>query len=390
MSSISVLLVAWVALASLGWVGYAAWGAYHLWTVESLEDWVGPTPQSWPTVSIIVPACNEADRLEAAMQSLLALDYPNLEIILVEDRSTDETPAIADRMADDDSRLEVVHIEELPEGWLGKVHALHRGVERASGDWYLFTDADIHYEPDLLRRAIRAALHRQADHVTLVPEMRATGFWHEALVMAFVTAFIAINPRATDREETDDFVGIGAFNLVRRSAFEETEGFEWLRMEIADDAGLGLLLNRHGGRSLFGLAGDGLALDVYDSFGDALAGFEKNAFPIMAGYSWLRVLVGLAVCLVGVAGPIIGLVWLGLGAWPFSLAAVGALVALALVGADVLERSPWPFLVTPVAQLCLVYGVLRSAILCTSRGAVERRGTRYPLEKLRQLQRVEM
>jgi len=386
----SIVLILWVVLASLAWVGYAAWGGYHLWQIESLDDWVGPEPAEWPAVSIIVPACNEADRLEGAMQSLLALDYPTLEIVLVEDRSTDETPAIADRLGDEEPRLEVVHIEELPDGWLGKVHALDRGLERASGDWYLFTDADIHYEPDLLRRAIRAGLARQADHLSLVPEMRTTGFWHASLVSAFVTAFIAVTPTSTEREETETPVGMGTFNLVRRSAFERTEGFEWLRMEIADDAGVGLLINRHGGRSLFGLAGDGLAMDVYDSFSDAVAGFEKNAFPIMAGYSWLRVVTGVAVCVACVCGPIVGVVRPDLGAWPFSMAAVGGLAMLAVVGADRLGRSIGSFLATPIAQLILAYGIVRSAVVCTLQGGIEWRGTSYPLEELRRMRRVEL
>lgn len=205
-------------------------------------------------------------------------------------------------------------------------------VGRASGDWYVFTDADIHDEPDLLRRAMRAALHRDADHLSLIPETRANGFWHAASVSAFVTALIGLMPGETAPEETDDFVGVGAFNLVRREAFERTEGFEWLRLEIGDDAGLGLLINRHGGRSVFGFATEGIGMDVYDSRGDAVRGLEKNGFPVMAGFRWVHVLAGAATWLLGVAGPIVGLVQPGLGAWPFSLAAIGAMVLLAVVG----------------------------------------------------------
>lgn len=380
----------WIVAASLGWLGYVGWAVYHFWMVESVHDWVGPEPDEWPSVSLIVPACNEADRLGPAMQSILSLEYPDLEIILIEDRSTDETPALADRLAADDERMEVVHIEELPEGWLGKVHALHKGVERASGDWFLFTDADILYDSDFLQTAIRAALHREVDHVSLVPQMRATGFWHEALVATFTTGYVGSMPRATDGDESDDAVGIGAFNLVRRSALERTEGLEWLRMEIADDSGLGLLINRHGGSSLFGLAGDGLALDVYDSFTDFIAGMDKNGFAIMAGFSWLRVVFGAAICLAVVSGPFVGIAWTALGAWPFAAVAIGSLGVLAAVGAYTLGRSPWPFLGAPVAQLALVFGMVRSAVLCTTHGEIEWRGTSYPLDELRRMQRISL
>ncbi len=385
-----VSIVILVAATSLGWVAFCGWSGYHLRRVETLGDWQGPAPARWPSVSIIVPACNEADRLEGAMQSLVELAYPNLEIILVEDRSEDATPEIADRLAAEHPRLEVVHVEKLPEGWLGKVHALHRGVERASGEWLLFTDADIHYEPDLLGRAIRAAVDRDLHHLSLLPDMRAEGFWHEASVLVFVSVLLGITPRRTERGETDEFVGIGAFNLVRREAFERTEGFEWLRMEIADDAGLGLMINRHGGRSGFALATDGLAVDIYESLGDAVRGLEKNGFPVMAQFSWLRVLGAGGVGVLACAGPLVGLAWPALGAWPLSLAVLGAMVGWAAVGADALDRSPWPFLAAPVAQLFLVWGVLRSAILCTRRGGVEWRGTRYPLDDLRDGQRLEM
>src|SRR6185369_2740694 len=104
--------------------------------------------------SVVVPACNEARTIERALTSLLAQDYPDLEIVLVDDRSSDETGAIIEHLAASDRRISAIHVRELPAGWLGKVHALQRGLERARGELVLFTDADIHFAPGALRRAV--------------------------------------------------------------------------------------------------------------------------------------------------------------------------------------------------------------------------------------------
>ena len=382
-------LFVWIAATSLAWVAIAIFALRRLTHTPSLDDWVGPPPDHWPKVSIIVPACNEQDSLEPAMRSLLELDYPNLEIILVEDRSTDRTPEIADRLAAEQPRLRVVHIDELPDGWLGKVHALHRGVQLADGDWYLFTDADIRYRDDALRRAIRAALHQEADQLSLIPQMHTTGFWHGAAVDVFVAGVVTLMSGQPD-QSSGDFVGIGAFNMVRASTFDATEGFEWLRMEIADDAAVGLMMNRHGAHSMIGLALDDLEMDAYGSLGGAIRGLEKNGFPIVGGFSYLRVLAILAATLLVSLGTFAGLALPALGAWPFSLAALAALVLYAHRVSRKMDRSVWTFLVLPAAHWLLTWATLRSALLCALRGGIEWRGTLYPTEQLEQNRRVDI
>ena len=131
-------------------------------------------PPDWPMVSVIVPACNEADKFESAARTLLAQDYANLEIILVDDRSTDSTGQIADRLADSDPRVRVLHITELPDGWLGKVHALDRGLAQCSGEIVLFTDADVHHRSDTIRRAVAFMQSEKLDHVAGCPSLRSS------------------------------------------------------------------------------------------------------------------------------------------------------------------------------------------------------------------------
>ncbi|OJH33430.1 glycosyltransferase [Cystobacter ferrugineus] len=124
-----------------------------------------PAPARWPRVSMIMPARDEARTLEPAMRSKLGNSYPELELVLVNDRSTDATGSLADRFAQEEPRLQVVHIEQLPADWLGKVHAMQRGLERASGEWILFSDADVHLAPKALERIVAYAEHEGLERI---------------------------------------------------------------------------------------------------------------------------------------------------------------------------------------------------------------------------------
>src|SRR6185503_735296 len=135
--------------------------AYLFWALRRIPELARQNlslPLRWPKLTVVIPACNEAEHIESAAKTLIAQDYPDLEIILLNDRSTDTTAAIIDRLARDDNRVKAIHIETLPAGWLGKVHALDQGVARAQGEWILCTDADVHFAPGILRQAVAFAL----------------------------------------------------------------------------------------------------------------------------------------------------------------------------------------------------------------------------------------
>ena len=135
----------------------------------------GPAAEALPSVSVIVAARNEAVSLAPALGSILASDYPRLEVVAVDDRSSDGTGAILDALAQRDPRLRVLRLTELPSGWLGKNRALQRGAEVAGGDWLLFTDADVRFAPAAIRSAVCFAERAGMDHVTALPAMVATG-----------------------------------------------------------------------------------------------------------------------------------------------------------------------------------------------------------------------
>ena len=251
-----------------------------------------PMPSVWPRLSVVIPACNEAATLESAVATLLQQDYPDLEIVLVDDRSTDGTGELIDRLAHQDPRIRTVHVETLPHGWLGKVHALHRGVEQTSGAWLLFTDADVHFATGTLRRAIAVVLHQCVDHLTLIPRAIQKSFWLDVAVNTFgLLFFITTRAGSVNRPGSKAFVGIGAFNLVSAERFHRTVGFEWLRLEPGDDVGLGMIMKQAGGTTRLAFAYEDLSVRWYASVAAMFKGLEKNLFGPGSDYRWWLMLL---------------------------------------------------------------------------------------------------
>lgn len=390
--SISVLFAVWGGLTCAAWILVNLEGLRAGVRVKRLADFAPPDPARWPRLSVVVAACNEERTLASALSSLLAEDYPDLEIVLVNDRSTDGTGAVADALASRDARVRVIHVKHLPEGWLGKVHALHVGTAAARGEWILFTDADVHFRRGAARRAVALAIQRAIDHLAVAPEVRARGFWQQVATSAFATAFL-LGTRAVDVERPGPrpFVGVGAFNLVRREAFDRTPGFEWLRMEVLDDVGLGMMLKLAGARASFALGLGEIAIDWYGSLLGMMRGFEKNMFGAIARYSYARAVAFVVFVAVFLPGPIVALAQPGSA----TVRALGAATALlVLANAAILRvRTRQPFatlLAAPFGFVLLAFFLVRSALICRRQGGIVWRGTFYPIAELRRGRRVRL
>jgi hypothetical protein len=367
--------VAWAHLAWLGVRTHRALGRLD-------HTLPGGSP---PSLSVVVPCRNEARGVESAIRSLLAQDLPDLEVVAVDDRSTDGTGAILDRLAGEDGRLAVVHVAGLPAGWLGKNHACHAGALRARGEWLLFTDGDVVFAPGSLSRALAHARALGVGHLVAVPRFVAPGLWERA----FVTFFAALGSNAfrvfeLSRPGTRAFVGVGAFNLVRRDAYRSVGGHERLALEVVDDVKLGLLLRRSGVPQAAVQSAGLVAVRWQHGFFPSVLGLVKNAFAATeyrlfvaaaaaGGLAFLGVApLAAALLAPGGAARALGLAGLALGA------GVHGAVARRTAGASGIEGVLFP----PCALL--LAGVLvASAVAASLRGAVVWRGTRYPLDRLR-------
>ena len=369
----------------------AAWCAsffvvYLFRRIRIFEKTQSPLPQKWPRLSVVIASCNDADTIEKAVTTLLKQDYPDLEIVVVNDRSTDKTGVIIEKIARKDFRVRTVHIQDLPSGWLGKVHALHVGTQKSSGEWILYTDADVYFKQGALRKAIAFVLADHSDHLALMPVPRAPSFWLRVVLQAVGGVFV-LGTRAAHlgKPGTKAFVGAGAFNLVKKAALDRTEGFSWLRMEVVDDVGLGLMLQRSGARSSFAITLQDVSFTWYPSLSAMFKGLEKNFFGVLAFYSIARMICIVVLAWAYALAPLVAILYslkisflliVGLVAYLFLVAgAVGVKIMF--------KQKLLPLLLVQVGHILISLMLLRSGIMCLLRGGITWRGTWYPIDELR-------
>ena len=338
----------------------------------------------WPRVSVIVPARNEEAALEGCLKSLLGQDYQQLEIVALDDRSTDASGQVMDDLAAIDPRLEVIHVKELPAEWLGKSHANFLGAAAATGDWILFTDGDIIFSPQVLKLAIAHVEAEGLDHLSLFPGLVCHGPLEKAAICTFgliLSAFLKVRD-IRNPLKPKSFCGIGAFNLVRASAYRSMGGHERLRMEVADDVKLGKLMKMHGYTSDLLEAADLLSLRWQNGFLGVIGGLEKNGFA-GSDFRTAKAFGGILALTAVVLLPLIGVILApGLCRIPYAVWLMSQLALLGL-GAAVQGSSPLLGLLFPVASLGIVYAILRSVVLALVRGGIYWRETFHSLKELR-------
>ena len=343
-------------------------------------------PKQHPRVTIIVPARNEEADIEQSLTSLLSLEYDNYEVIAVNDRSTDRTGEIMRRVAGTAAVpgvLRIIEITELPPRWLGKTHAMWTAARQATGDWLLFTDADVTFKPDSLRRVLAYAEAERADHVVLFPRILTKQPGERMMVAFFQTLFVfGHRPWKTADPKAPDHMGVGAFNLVRRSAYDSVGTYERLRLEVLDDMKLGKVVKNAGFRQRNVFGEDLISLHWAKGAMGMVRNLTKNFFAVLS-FQWWRVLascLGLAFLnLLPFAG-----IWFAHGGTriPYAI----ALLSMFGIYTGMSRRSPIPpyyIFLHPISTSLFLYILVRSMCVTLWHSGVVWRGTKYPLEELR-------
>ena len=386
-------------------LGPGAWAAFGFAMVKGrkrmrlLSRPAPALPDPPPRVSVLVPAKDEQERIEACVSSVLSQDYPNFDVVVIDDRSGDETGRILDRVAANDPRVRVVHVRpgELPYGWGGKSHALHRGVElarRHDSAWLLFVDADVRLEPDALSSALAVAAKRDFDMVSLLPRFVGRGFWEELLqplAGAATGAMFAI--ALTNANHNRTAFANGQFMLVRREPYENTGGHEAIKGTLSEDTAIAQSLKRAGYRPRLGWGDAVASVRMYDSLGSIVRGWGRNFFVGNRGRPW-RILTAVAFVLMCCFSSYAALAWgayrnahplIAIGGWGWiaSGAAHWLLMTylLGLVYAWSGARR-WHALLFPLGAAILLAIFARALIICAT-GRVEWRGTWYSRAALR-------
>ena len=399
-----------------GWVliGAALWRTRRVMIVLP-ETWPGPGADlPRPKVSVLVPARDEAENIERTIRSLAAQDYPALEIVAVDDRSVDGTGEILLRLAAELPALRVIAVETLPAGWLGKNHANWLAVREASGEIFLFTDGDVVFAPGALTAAVDCMERRGLGHLAGMPNIIRTGMMERAFQTAFALLFcLRFRIWELSRPGSAGYIGIGAFNMVRKEDYLRAGGHQRLAMEVVDDVKLGLILRRSGAVQACADARALVSLLWYPGFRASLRGLVKNMFAGVE-WNWPLLVLGNAAWMVMIWGPWIALMRMvgpagpGISPWlPLAniilAAGLHGAVSIATMSTATMStaamstatmstaamstaRKPgrgWDALAYPLMHTAIAGASLVSAAMATIRRGIVWRDTFYPLTELR-------
>jgi cellulose synthase/poly-beta-1,6-N-acetylglucosamine synthase-like glycosyltransferase len=335
---------------------------------------------------VILAARDEERSVNESVVSMLAQDYSGmLEVIAVDDRSTDHTGEILDELAArHQGKLRVLSVESLPEGWMGKPHALYIGAAEATGEWLLFTDADVVFSPDISDRAICYAIDNGLDHLTLPPEISCKGILLRSFVAAFTLVFeMTQRPWRAGEPRAREHVGIGAFNLIRKDAYKEIGTHRAIRMRPDDDMKLGKLVKGHGFRQGVAYGAGLISVEWHQTLPDAVRGLSKSMFSGL-DYRIDATALGVLMLLLTNVLPVFGLLSRNTTGTLCRLNLISTFLVYAYRARHFGNDTPWWYAVLHPIGICIfIYAMLRSASTTLLYGGIEWRETRYPLKALK-------
>ena len=352
--------------------------------MKNLRDYLPSSLAELPLVSIIVPARNEGDTIEEALSSLLDLEYERLEIIVVNDRSTDHTGEVLRELKKRHKRLNLIEIKDLPPGWLGKCNAMHQGAAVARGDYLLFTDADIIMEKSTISRAVAVVQKEGLDHLSLFFKNLAPGGLLNAMVLDLGGGLMALfRPWKVSDPVSRAFMGVGAFNMVKRTVYQAIGGHEGIRMHPIDDVMLGKKIKRAGYRQDCMLGFDFVAVHWYDTPIAMINGLMKNMFSVFCFRISPILPVIVLVVLVNIL-PCWGLLLATDSTTRLIFFLAVILHCLTFIrGGQAMGVENAHALYGLLPPYITVYIILRATYITVKNGGIDWRGTHYSLEELR-------
>ena len=295
-------------------LGIIVWvhSQYHMDVVVTPAQ----APADAPLISVCIPARNEERNIRRCVEALLSQNYPNFEIIVLDDRSTDTTPLILEELSQRDSRLRVIHGSDLPSGWAGKPHALYQAAASARGEWLCFVDADTFAAPDALASCYVKALETKADLFTIMTFQELGTFWEKVLMPLVMTALsVGFSPRKVNDPIRRDAVANGQFIMIKRSVYDAIGGHESVKDQIVEDKAISERVKWNGYRLIIAEGYQMARTRMYTSLPQMWEGWTKNIYlglrdtPSMLALGAFGATLSLIAALFLPVWPLLGLAW---------------------------------------------------------------------------------
>jgi chlorobactene glucosyltransferase len=360
---------------------------YHLdITVTS-----APPPANAPLISICIPARNEENNIRRCVEAVLEQDYPNLELIVLDDRSTDATLTLLNELASCDSRLIPINGSDLPQGWAGKPHALYQAATVARGEWLCFVDADTFLAPNALSSVLAKAGETEADLFTIMTRQILGSFWEKTVMPLVMTALsVGFSPRKVNDPNRRDAVANGQFIFIKRSVYDAIGGHEKVKDQIVEDKAISEQVKWNGYRLIVADGSQVVSTRMYTSLPTMWEGWTKNIYLGLSDHPSMLLLGAFGATLALIAALFLP-VWLPLGiVWYFNdggwmalavsaqaLIVWGHLLYIRSVIAERMDISRWYAWTTPLGAGVFAAMMLTSAWKVLSGQGVTWRGRKY-------------
>jgi len=389
---LKMLVFFWLAIMSFFLTVVCTLGAaLGMRQMIALDDVPPLQRENVPKVSVIIPACNEVATIEPALKSILAMDYADLEVIAVNDRSVDRTGAVLKQIQKQYPGLQIYDISDLPEGWLGKNHALQHGAEQARGEYLLFTDADIIMEKSSLARAMNHMLENRLDHMSMFFKNIAPGGLLNALILdAGGVLLLLLKPWKAKDPNSKRYMGVGAFNLVKSTVYKAIDGHKTIAMHPIDDVMLGKMI-KHSGFSQDCLLGHNfIQAEWYVTVCEFINGLMKNTFAFY-NYNMANVLLGVLIVVIMSILPLLAFFFTsGITRGLFGAAVMVRILSFAN-GFSKTGINPWYSIWSLFTPFVYIYITLKAAVTTKINRGIIWRGTYYSLDELKaNLQKAKM